>query len=115
MNPHPLKHLLFSSVLKRMVERAGASSRVTCHNLDFLAINPLDDRFSSVTHILCDPSVSEGLWDAQFSCAFTLSTCTQCSGSGMVHRQDDAIDALAGNGEPWAESDDASRRLAALV
>lgn len=40
---------------------------------------------------------------------------TQCSGSGMVHRQDDAIDALGVNGESWDEGSDASRRLAALV
>jgi len=59
------------STLKMMLAKAGCSN-VSPINADFLTINPHDGQFSSVTHILLDPS---------------------CSGSGIVNRLDHLLEA----------------------
>ena len=57
-----------SKTLQSMLDRAGAHSTVkVLAKQDFLALNPQEQRFSNVTHILLDPS---------------------CSGSGIVGRED---------------------------
>lgn len=102
-----------------MLRRAGAT-QVTPHLGDFLQADPADPAFAAVTHILCDPSV------CIFSASKLKTLCcmmrphspitphlsNQCSGSGMVQRQDDAVEAIFG--EEHDPSSD-SRRLVALV
>lgn len=57
-----------SKTLQKMVRVAGADNLVTIYpGQDFLALNPMDERFSSVTALLLDPS---------------------CSGSGIQGRDD---------------------------
>ncbi|KII89756.1 hypothetical protein PLICRDRAFT_39919 [Plicaturopsis crispa FD-325 SS-3] len=58
------------STLKMMLSKAHCRN-VECLNVDFLAVNPLDPQFSTLTHILLDPS---------------------CSGSGIVNRLDYLVD-----------------------
>jgi len=63
-----------SRTLQKMINVAGASNSVTVlPEQDFLALNPSDDRFVNVTHLLLDPS---------------------CSGSGIVGREDVPVLAL---------------------
>jgi 25S rRNA (cytosine2278-C5)-methyltransferase len=57
-----------SVTLQSMLDRAGAASMVkVLAKQDFLALDPLDQKFSNVTHLLLDPS---------------------CSGSGILGRDD---------------------------
>jgi len=57
-----------SKTLQSMLDRAGALDRVSVlARQDFLALDPQEQRFSHVTHLLLDPS---------------------CSGSGIVGRED---------------------------
>ena len=57
-----------SETLHKMLDRAGTGSAVkVLAKQDFLALNPQNDRFGNVTHLLLDPS---------------------CSGSGMLSRED---------------------------
>jgi 25S rRNA (cytosine2278-C5)-methyltransferase len=57
-----------SKILQSMLDRAGAHDRVkVLANQDFLALDPQEQRFSHVTHLLLDPS---------------------CSGSGILGRED---------------------------
>ena len=57
-----------SKTLEMMMERTGASKFVTVlARQDFLALDPQDEKFCNVTHLLLDPS---------------------CSGSGMLSRDD---------------------------
>lgn len=63
------------STLKMMVSKAGCTN-VTSINADFLMMDPSDPQFSSVTHILLDPS---------------------CSGSGIVNRLDHLLETESEN------------------
>jgi len=65
------------STLKKMIAKAGCTN-VTPINADFLITDPLDLRFTAVTHILLDPS---------------------CSGSGIVNRMDFLVEIDEGFGE----------------
>lgn len=57
-----------SKILQQMVERAGAGGIISVMvRQDFLALDPQQQRFSNVTHLLLDPS---------------------CSGSGILGRED---------------------------
>lgn len=58
------------ATLRKMVEKAGAKNVEAIHS-DFLAINPLDQKYKDVKYILADPS---------------------CSGSGIVDRIDELIE-----------------------
>lgn len=63
-----------STSLLETLNRTGLRSAVdVLSNQDFLALNPSDDRFRNVTHLLVDPS---------------------CSGSGIVGREDIPVLAL---------------------
>lgn len=57
-----------SEILRKMIATAGAEEVVTVlPRQDFFALNPNDERFANVTHLLLDPT---------------------CSGSGIVGRED---------------------------
>lgn len=57
-----------SITLQKMIQKAGADKIVdVLQRQDFLALDPSDDRFANVTHLLLDPS---------------------CSGSGIMRRED---------------------------
>jgi 25S rRNA (cytosine2278-C5)-methyltransferase len=56
-----------SIILSRMVEKAAPGQVEVLAKQDFLALDPNDDRFANVTHMLLDPS---------------------CSGSGIIGRAD---------------------------
>ncbi len=84
--------------MNSLIKRAGAEAVVQSHLGDFLQADPADPQFAAVTHILCDPS---------------------CSGSGMVNRHDQALEALEdGQGERERgkrQLNDDGKRLAKLV
>jgi len=75
------------STLQQMLRKAECCNVETI-NQDFLAVDPKDPRFSSVTHILVDPS---------------------CSGSGIINRLDHLLDT-----EPAEENEGRLQRLAAF-
>jgi 25S rRNA (cytosine2278-C5)-methyltransferase len=56
-----------SKTLQTMVSKAGAAAVQVLSRQDFLALDPTDDKFTKVTHLLLDPS---------------------CSGSGILGRED---------------------------
>ena len=56
-----------SETLQSMVQKAGAVSVTILAKQDFLSLDPSDQRFTNVTHLLLDPS---------------------CSGSGILGRED---------------------------
>ncbi|TEB34694.1 S-adenosyl-L-methionine-dependent methyltransferase [Coprinellus micaceus] len=77
------------NTLKTMLSKAQCSNVVPTHK-DFLTVDPNDDEFKDVTHILLDPS---------------------CSGSGIVNR----LDFLLESGTNEEDSNVTSDRLAKLA
>ncbi|KAM0746281.1 S-adenosyl-L-methionine-dependent methyltransferase [Meredithblackwellia eburnea MCA 4105] len=71
-------------VLKEMCRKAGARN-VTTMNLDFLSIDPQDEKFKNISHFLVDPS---------------------CSGSGIPSRLDHLL--------PEAPEEESQQRIRAL-
>ncbi|KIW70187.1 hypothetical protein PV04_02479 [Phialophora macrospora] len=75
-----------SNTLKTMMERCGADAVTLKLECDFLTLDPHDDQYNKVTHLLLDPS---------------------CSGSGILGRED--IPSLALPDNPRAQQSDISR------